>query len=122
MQIRWYKQGWNNNKCRCAGKELIDKGTCDKGCIGNPDNCECECDKLCDGADYLDYKNCKCRKRLVDKLVEECSENIDGNKIIYNGILNGYGKIRKSSTVNIVLLVIFFIKSISISSVFIYFH
>ena len=101
---------------------MIDKGIYDKGCIGNPGNCECECDKLCDGADYLDYKNCKCRKRLVDKLVEECSENIDGNKMICNSILNNYGKIRKSSTVNIVLLVIFFIKSISISSVFIYFH
>ena len=25
----------------------------------------------------LDYKNCKCRKKLTDKLVEECSENID---------------------------------------------
>ena len=28
------------------------------------------------------YKNCKCRKRLIDKLVEESSENIDGNKVI----------------------------------------
>ena len=36
----------------------------------------------------LDYKNCKCRKRLIDKLVEECSENADGNKVIYNGTLN----------------------------------
>ena len=28
--------------------------------------------------------NCKCRKKLVDKLVEECSENINGNEMIYN--------------------------------------
>ena len=70
----------------------------------------------------LDYKNCKCRKRLVDKLVEECSENIDGNKIIYNGTLNDYGKICKYWTVYIILLAIFFIVSINISSVFIYFH
>ena len=26
---------------------------------------------------YLDYENCKCRKKLVDKLVAECRENID---------------------------------------------
>ena len=26
-------------------------------------------DKLCDVGEYLDYKNCKCRKKLVDKLV-----------------------------------------------------
>ena len=26
----------------------------------------------CDVGEYLDYENCKCRKRLVDKSVEEC--------------------------------------------------
>ena len=31
---------------------------------------------------YLDYKNCKFRKKVIDKLIEECSENIDGNEII----------------------------------------
>ena len=90
-------------------------------------DCGCECDKLCDIGEYLDYKYCKCRKRLVDKLVKECSENIDGNEMIYSDPLNAipfndYGKICNSCTVYIVLLVIFFIVSISISSVFIYFH
>ena len=56
---------------------------CDKGFIWNPSNCECECDKLCDAGEYLDYKNCKCRKRLIVKLVEEYSENIDGNEMLY---------------------------------------
>ena len=82
------KQRWNNDKCRCECKELIDKGICDKGFIWNPSNCECECDKSCDVGEYLDYENCKCRKRLIDKLVEECSENIDGNEWICNGTLN----------------------------------
>ena len=27
------KQRWNNDKCRCECKELIDKGMCDKGSI-----------------------------------------------------------------------------------------
>ena len=36
----------------------------------------------------LDYKNCKCRKRLIDKLVEECSENVDGNEMLYNETLD----------------------------------
>ena len=36
-----------------------------------------ECDKSCDVGEHLDYANCKCRKRLVDKLIEECTENID---------------------------------------------
>ena len=43
----------------------------------NPSNCECECDKSCDIGEYLDYENCKCKKKLVDKLVEECTENIE---------------------------------------------
>ena len=76
------KQRWNDDKCRCECKELIDKGECDKGSIWNPCNCECECDKSCDVSEYLDYKNCKCRKKLVDKLVPECNENIDEVKIV----------------------------------------
>ena len=55
---------------------------CDKEFIWNPSNYECECDKLCDVGEYLDYKNCNCGKRLIDKLVEECNENIDGNEMI----------------------------------------
>ena len=38
------KQCWNNDRCRCECKELIDKGVCDKGYIWNPSNYECECD------------------------------------------------------------------------------
>ena len=53
------------------------KGVCDKGFICNPSNCECECDKSCNVGEYLDYKSCTWRKRLVDKLVEECTEIAD---------------------------------------------
>ena len=76
------KQRWNEDKCRCECKELIDKGMCDKGFIWNPSNCECECVKSCDVGEYLDYKYCKCRKRIIDKLVEERSEKIDGNEML----------------------------------------
>ena len=75
------KQCWNDDKCQCECKELIDKGVCDKGYAWNPSNCECECDKSCGLGEYLDYENCKCKKRLVDKLVEECNENIDEAKL-----------------------------------------
>ena len=56
---------------------MINKGLYDKGFIWNPSNCDCECDKSCDVGEYLDYENYKCRKKLVDKLVKECTENID---------------------------------------------
>ena len=73
------KQRWNENGCRCECKELVDKGACDKGIIWNPSKCECY--KSCNTGECLDYSNCKCRKKLVDPLVEECTENIDETKI-----------------------------------------
>ena len=98
----------NKDKCRFECKELIDKGSCDKGFIWNPSNCDCKCDKLCDVGEYLEYKNCKCRKSLIDKLVEECSENSDENKMIHNGTLNDYKKVCSSCAVYIVLFSITF--------------
>ena len=75
------KQRWDKNKCRCECKELIDKGICDKGFIWNTSICEYECDKTCDIGEYLDYENCKCRKKLVDKLIDECTETIEEVKL-----------------------------------------
>ena len=60
----------------------MDKGICDKGIIWNASNCECECDESWDVVECLDYNNCKCRQILVDKLVEECNENIDEKNYI----------------------------------------
>ena len=68
------KQRWDDGKCRCECKELIDKSVCDKGFICNPSNCECECCKS--------HKNCKCKKRLVDKLAEECTEKIEETRLV----------------------------------------
>ena len=75
------KQRWNEDKCRYECKKLVDKGVWDKGYTWNPSNCECECDRSCDIGEYLDYLNCKCRKKLVDPLIEECTQNIDETKI-----------------------------------------
>ena len=57
-QVKWYeackckcrldasvcnnKQRWNDDKCRCESKELINKGICDKGFVWNLSNCECD--------------------------------------------------------------------------------
>ena len=58
------KQRQNKDKYRYECKELIDKGLCNKGSIWNPSNCERKCDKSCDNGEYLDYGNCKCRKKI----------------------------------------------------------
>ena len=75
------KQWRNEDKCRCECKILIGTGICDEGFIWNPSNCECECDKSCNVGEYLDCENCKCGKKLVDKLVEECTENVEEVKL-----------------------------------------
>ena len=80
------------------------KEICNKKIIWKPSNCEYEFDKSYDVGEYLDYKNCKCRKRLIDKLVEECSENIGGNETIHND----YAKVSNSCTIYIVLFAIAF--------------
>ena len=71
------KQRWNKDKCRSECRELVNKGVCDKGFIWNPSNCECDCDKACDAGEYLDYENCKCRKKSVAPLIEECTETVE---------------------------------------------
>ena len=115
------KQRWNDGKCRCECKELIEKGISDKGFIWNPSNYECECDNLCDAGEHLDYANCKCRKRLIDKLVEECSEIIDKAKMAKITLAEDQKKCKSSCTIYVVLISIIFIILIGIGTYFIYY-
>ena len=57
------KQHWNEDKCGCECKELIDKGSCNKGFICNHSNCECG--NSCDVGEYLGNENCKCRIKNI---------------------------------------------------------
>ena len=82
----------------------------------NPSNCECEFDQSCDFSEYLDYKNCQCRKRLADKLIDEWDKNIDEVKIF------GENKNKYSSWIlHIVLFSIFFTISAGIDDYFVYY-
>ena len=95
---------------------MTHKGVYDKGYIWNPNNCECECDKSCDVGEYLDYKNFKCRKKMVDKLVEECNEIIEEVKIVSEN------KNKCSSCIlYIVLFSIFFTNNAGITTYFAYY-
>ena len=114
------KQCWNDDKCRCECKELIDKGRCDEEFIWNPSNFECKCDKSCDVGEYLDYEHCKCRKKLVDKLVAECTENIDEVKIAESNSVDNIHKC-SSCTLYIVLFSIIFTINIGIATYFVYY-
>ena len=114
------KQCWHEDKYRRECKELIDKGVCDKGFIGNPSNWECECDKSYDIGEYLDYKNCKCRKKLVDKLVEECTETNNEAKLTKITLAQNENKHKSSScTLYTVLFSIIFTINIGIGIYFV---
>ena len=117
------RQIWNEDKCRCECKEdLISKMKWDNEYIWNPSNCACECNKLGDIGQYLDYKNCICRKSLIDKLLEECINVVDGDTM-YNETLNVTSSSDCASrTPYIVLFVVFLSTSVIISGAFIYFH
>ena len=43
----------------------------------NPSTCACECDKLCEVGQYLDYRQCVYRKKLIDDLIEQCTYVVD---------------------------------------------
>ena len=107
---------------------MIDKGVCDKGFIWNLSNCECECDKSCDFSEYLDYKNCKCKKMLVDKLVEEYTENIEETRLVEKTSTElqsakNENKLKCSScTLCIVLFSILLTINVGISTYFVYFY
>ena len=103
--------------------ELIDKGVWDKGFIWNPSNCECERDKTGEIGEYLDYENCKCRKKSVDKLVDKCTEAIEEVKLAKitfaeNGSENKYS----SCTVYIELMIVVFTIFAGITTYFAYYN
>ena len=103
------KQRWNKNKCRVECKELIDKEICDKAFVWNPRNCECEWDKNCDIGEYLDYKNCKRRKKLVVPIINECTETIREVKIANITLTENENNYKYNSCkVYIVFMIVFF--------------
>ena len=117
------KQCLDNDKCRCECQELIDKGVCNKGFIWSASNCECECDKAFNVGKYLDNENCKCRKKLVAPLIEECTETVEEvkqAKITLGENENSYKC--SSCTVYIALMVVFFTIDVRIATYYVYFH
>ena len=68
---------------------------------------------------YLDYENCKCRKKIVDKLVDKCTETVEEVKLAENE--NSYKC--TSCTVYTVLFWTFFTINIGgIGAYFVYFQ
>ena len=73
--------------------------------------------KSCDIGEYLDYENCKCRKKLVNKLVEEeCTENIDKLKLAKMTLAEHENVCKCSCTLYIALFSVLFTINIGIGT------
>ena len=43
----------------------------------NPSTCACECDMWCKPGEYLDYKKCVCKNKLIGKIIFECTSIVN---------------------------------------------
>ena len=111
------KQRWNKDQCGCESKKLINTGLCDKGYISNPSNCKCECDKSRNTSQYLDHLDCKCKKEIVDLIVEQGIEYDDNNK---TKIVNK--TVKNSCNVYIILTLISIVISTVYTTYFVYYN
>ena len=76
----------------------------------------------CDIGEYLDYENCKCRKTLVDKLVEECTGKIEETRLAEKTLAKNEKKHKCSSSIMyIILFLLNFTVNVGIGVYFIYF-
>ena len=71
--------------------------------------------------EYLAYENCKCRKKIVDKLIDECTETIEEVKLAKITLSENENENKYSScTMYIALMIVIFTNFIGITIYFIY--
>ena len=64
------KQIWNSDTCSCdCNEDFAGIMTCNKGYMWNPSTCACECDMWCKPGQYLDYKKCVSKNKLIGKVI-----------------------------------------------------
>ena len=86
------KQIWNTDTCTCdCNDDFVDKMVCEKGYMWNSSICACECDLWCKQGQYLDYKNCVCKIRLIGKVNLMCTSFI--NESISEAKRNGANEV-----------------------------
>ena len=72
------KQVWNSDTCKSnCDEDFAGIMTCNKGYTWNPSTCACECDMCCKPGQYLDYKKCICKNKLVGRVISNCTSLIN---------------------------------------------
>ena len=78
----------------------------------------CECDRYCETGQNLDYKNCVCRKKIIDDLIKQCTSIVDMD--IKNNTLSKKSD-ESSSNIFFVLFILFLVVFILFLVAFIYY-
>ena len=90
------KQIWNSDTCRCdCNEDFAGIINCTEGYTWNPSTCECQCDMWYKPGQYLDYKKCISKNKLIGRVIAECTsvinetminnkDNMDNNDTITN--------------------------------------
>ena len=72
------KQIWNSDTCKCdCNEDFAGIINCTKGYIWNPSTCACACDMCCRPGQYLDYKKCISKNKLIGRVIAECTSLIN---------------------------------------------
>ena len=111
------KQIWNDDTCRYhCNEDFAGIIICTKGFTWNPSTCKCQCDKWCKPGQYLDHKNCICKNKLIGRVIEECTSDI--NEIMIN---NNKDNITNNNTY-LILFIVFLTGFIVFLTGFIYYY
>ena len=110
------KQIWNNDTCRCdCNEDFAGIINCTKWYMWNPSTCPCDCGMWCKPLQYLDYKNCICKNKLIGKVIEECTS------VINETMINNKDNITNNNNTYLILFIVLLIGFILFLIGFIYY-
>ena len=96
------KQTWNSDTCSCdCNEDFAGIMTFNKGYMWNPSTCACECDMWCKPGQYLDYKKCVCKNKLIGKVISKYTS------LINESILNNKTSIASNDTTKNIFIGLF---------------
>ena len=100
------KQIWNTDTYRCnCNEDFAGIINCTKGYTWNPSTCVCQCDMWCKPGQYLDYKNCVCKNKLVGRTIAECTS------VINKTLINNEDNIANDNTITNIFIELFSVPS-----------
>ena len=96
------KQIWNSDTCRCdCNENFAGIMTCNKGYTWNSSSCACEFDMWCKPGEYLDYKKCVCKNKLIGRVIAECTN------VINETLMNNNDNIANDNTITNIFIGLF---------------